>query len=130
MKTVKKRYSESALRFAKSGNLFADIGTMVKKPTIRNHADRTNRSVRSKMKSQFGIPSAGRRPEQGDCYAERRGRRTQRQNSVKFRTTWLKPATQGEQMWKVVENKFNGQTAYEVVRVNEEGRETFRMCAV
>lgn len=33
-------------------------------------------------------------------------------------------------MWKVIENEFNGQTAYEVVRVNEEGRETFRMCAV
>lgn len=33
-------------------------------------------------------------------------------------------------MWKVIENEFNGQTAYEVVRVNGEGRETFRMCAV
>lgn len=34
-------------------------------------------------------------------------------------------------MWKVIEtDKFNGQKAYEVVRVNGEGRETFRMCAV
>lgn len=34
-------------------------------------------------------------------------------------------------MWKVIEtDKFNGQAAYEVVRVNGEGRETFRMCAV